>query len=588
MKTIFGTYGKVIVVAVAIVALIATVTFTVYGIDGDSGVKGAIASIVSGFMEDAGYDANSNVERNYYSSLTLAVDDVNNETVNTENTVADVSKKGDAVCCAYKVDDTCTVELYKDIDDQVSLLVDKPVKIDLNNHTVSFAEGAYITSTNDLTVVDGELIGTNAGFVLYAPSGNNLTANNVNVTLTADSTNTSNNFAVATKALNNNVDNCNFIVSNESNKSAGGVIISNANSVNKIESSNFDIMTVSGSVRGVQGQGNTILSDNIVQCVSNTKDVNCLYISTKEDVVIDNCKFIAKSGGDTAHASILYGTNSNTVINDGEFIAESDAEGCSVSALQIKNNNVVINGGKFIANGEFGYGIGTTASSSTSSLTINSTEESPVAVFGEQWGISWFIGKININGGTYTSGAHPLYLQDNSTIKNAKIYCTGNEAGAVYLGGSKTNEDAVLNFENCVIGNSEAMSQKGLYTFVSTRNYEGYKTVKEVNITDCDIYQPRSHMFGYHNAYKDGVNLNQTKFNLYGDTKLYEKYDTDLNRWVEYSKEDVANYIDPSWKTILNGADVGNKLVWSPNSVITDGVIVTNNMTEEANVYDYR
>lgn len=588
MKTIFNTYGKVIVVAVAIVALIATATFTVYGMDGDSGVKGAVASIVTGFIEDAGYDANSNVERNYYSSLTLAVDDVNNETVNTESTVADLSKKRGAVCGAYKVDDTYTVELYKDIDDQALLSVNKPAKINLNNHTVSFAEHAYITSTNDFTVIDGDLVGTNAGYVLYASAGNNFTVNNTDFTLTADSTNTLNNFAIYTNALNNSVDNCTFDVSNESSKAAGGVIISDANSVNKIESSNFDITTVSGSVRGLQGSGNTILLDNIVQCVSNTKDVNCFYISTKEDIVIDNCKFIAKSGGNKAYASTLYGTNSNTVINDGEFTAESDAKGCAAHALQIKNNNVVINGGKFIANGEIGCGISTTTSSSKSSLTINSTAESPVTVFGEQWGISWGVGELNINGGTYTSDAHPLYLKDNSTIKNAKIYCTGNESGAVYFGGQKANEDAVINFENCVIGNSEATFQKGLYSFVSTRNIEGYKTVKEVNITDCDIYQPLSHMFGYHNCYQDGVNLNQTKFNLYGNTKLYEKYDTDLNQWVEYSKADVANYIDPSWKTTLNGTNVGNKLVWSPNSVVTDGVIVTNNMTEEANVYDYR
>ena len=95
-------------------------------------------------------------------------------------------------------------------------------------------------------------------------------------------------------------------------------------------------------------------------------------------------------------------------------------------------------------------------------------------------------------------------------------------------------------------------------------------------------------MFSYHNSFKDGVNFNHTKFNLYGNTKLYERYDETKGKWVEYSKEDVANYINPSWKTTLNGSTVGNKLVWSPSSVVTDGAIITNNLTDDANVYDYR
>lgn len=208
-------------------------------------------------------------------------------------------------------------------------------------------------------------------------------------------------------------------------------------------------------------------------------------------------------------------------------------------------------------------------------------------VHGQSWGIA--AAKCNINGGTYTSNNHPLYIWDNSQVKNATFYVLNNNgSGYVYIGSTNANENGIVNFENCVFGNPNDVKQNGGYCFVSQRNYD-YKTVKEVNIKNCDIYKGNSRVFSYHNSFKDGVNLNHTKFNLYGDTKIYKQYDTTTSKWVEYSKSEIADYINPIWKTTINESNsVGNDFVWSPNAIVTDGVIETNNLTDDAGVFDYR
>ena len=524
---------------------------------------------------------NVNQIKNFYSSLSLAAEDINAQTVATKDTLADLATAQGAVCGVYKTANETKLVLLKDVTDQTTVSLTQPVKINLNHYSVTFADGQYLTSSTDLTVVNGKLnVNETQGGI--RPAGTNFTLKNVNISA---QTNTAANpaFAVYSNSINNIIEDCVLTVSNSGTKGGASIILSNSDSINYIFNSSINVTTASNTTMGIQCGGNTVCKNIDVSVTTNDGAINSVYAYNANKFNIVNSNIVATNNSNTKTA---YGirTHAPSTINNTNIQVSSLNRSCALYAY----NDTVVNGGNFYATGVEGLGIGTSYTY-PNFLTINSTEQNPVSVYGRGWGLS--IGDIvQINGGTYTSVEHPLYFAESATVNDALAYNTGGSGAPVYFGGNNCSEDAVLNLNRCTLGNPNATTQKGLYTIVSTRNY-GYKTGAEVNITDCDLYQSSSvygHMFSYHNNFKDGTNLNQTKFNLYGDTKLYKEYDSETGRWIEYSKDEVASFIDPSWKTAISGSSVGNKFVWSPHSVVTDGVLVTNNLTDDAGVYDYR
>lgn len=524
---------------------------------------------------------NVNQIKNFYSSLSLAAEDINAQTVATKDTLADLATAQGAVCGVYKTANETKLVLLKDVTDQTTISLTQPVKINLNHYSVTFADGQYLDSNADLTVVNGELnVNESRGGI--HPTGTNFTLKNVKISAQTN-TDTNPAFAIYSNSINNTIEDCILTVSNSGTKGGAAIVLTDSNAINYIFNSSINVTTASNTTMGIQCGGNTVCKNINISVTTNDGAIDCIFPYNTNKLNITNSNMVATNSSNTKSVCGVR-TKALTTINNTDIRVSSPNFSYALYAY----NDTVVNGGNFYAAGVKGLGIGTPYTSSIF-LTINSTEQNPVSVYGDAWGISSGA-TVQINGGTYTSVEHPLYFAESATVNDALIYSTGSSVAPIYFGGTTCPEDAVLNLNRCTLGNPNATTQKGLYTIVSTRN-NGYKTGAEVNITDCDLYQSSSvygHMFSYHNDFKDGTNLNQTKFNLYGDTKLYKEYDSETGRWVEYSKDEVASLIDPSWKTAISGSSVGNKLVWSPHSVVTDGVLVTNNLTDDAGVYDYR
>ena len=117
------------------------------------------------------FNVNLNEPNAYYSTLALAVQDINDNTIDTDTSTADLQTSQDATCGVYKEsDNTYRIEVYKDIDNQASITINKNVKMDLNDHTITFADGNYLTYTKDFSIYDGIINSTDSNYVIFSDS----------------------------------------------------------------------------------------------------------------------------------------------------------------------------------------------------------------------------------------------------------------------------------------------------------------------------------------------------------------------------------------------------------------------------------
>lgn len=203
---------------------------------------------------------NVNQIKNFYSSLNLAAEDINAQTVATKNTLADLATAQGAVCGVYKTANETKLVLLKDVTDQTTISLTQPVKINLNHYSVTFADGQYLTSSTDLTVVNGN-INVNESQYGICPAGTNFTLKNVEVS--AQTNTAANTFAVYSNSTNNNIEDCILTVSNSGTKGGASIIISNSESINYISSSSINVTAGSNTAMGIQCGGNTVCKNLI-------------------------------------------------------------------------------------------------------------------------------------------------------------------------------------------------------------------------------------------------------------------------------------------------------------------------------------
>ena len=100
----------------------------------------------------------------YYSSLERAVVDANNLT--TEN--ADVKRENveNAVAALYIQDSTAYIRMMNDESNVQSMTVSQNAVIDLNDYTVTFAEGQYLTYNKNLSVLDGVINAVDSNYII--------------------------------------------------------------------------------------------------------------------------------------------------------------------------------------------------------------------------------------------------------------------------------------------------------------------------------------------------------------------------------------------------------------------------------------
>lgn len=507
-----------------------------------------------------------------YSSLELAASDANNLT--TEN--ADVLRENadDAVCGLFLSGNKAYIRMLKDEANVGSIDLNQNTEMNLNTHTITFSDGDYLNSNADLSVYNGKINCNNSQYAVNETSeAALLVLSSLDIVLNGNETN---NYGVYSKAIKNDFANCTMRIANASDHLASGVVLNTSDdSVNKFVNCNFNVTSLNGGTRSIQTTGNTVIESGSYTVSGNLGSP--LNIHNTGNLTINDGTFSAE-----CHESMtacVY--NSGTaVINGGKYVVSSTKN--SAYAFYLTSGDTKINHANISAYGEAATAILCRANAN---LNIESANKSDVFVYGEAYGLTTSNTGLNtIKGGTYTSDNHVVYIMGNAEFQNALIYsCTNNEVGLVYCGDDNCPVDATVSFSNCIFGDSNVSIQNHRFCIVSQTNY-GYQDPSEINIYDCHFYSGSYSIFSY-----NGPGINQTKFNIYGDTHFYKSYSSDSNQWIEYSNEEVSNLLS-NWKTTLYAnRSVGNHFVMSyGNGTVEDGIVISIPIKNDANVYDYR
>ena len=276
----------------------------------------------------------------YYSSLSLAITDANNLTTAHH----DLEAVDGAEAVVGIVDDTVYIRLVKDSMDTPALVINSKVDIDLNDNTLSFAEGDGITSSSDLKISNGTILGTiKDSLFCHTASNSLLSLDNLTINAVldgdteADETfvicSSENTVSLSGTTINakiiNDSETCTYsILSTESEESLSDVLINNSHfNVNSDE-------IIEGSVYVIKSNGNTSFVKSTI-CV----DLSVNSVSTKRvyglfcggDAVV-NCSNI--------DLNILSYGNEKRIVT---AIANPDSSGNAHTALKNAEINIHYN-----------------------------------------------------------------------------------------------------------------------------------------------------------------------------------------------------------------------------------------------------
>lgn len=124
-----------------------------------------------------------------------------------------------------------------------------------------------------------------------------------------------------------------------------------------------------------------------------------------------------------------------------------------------------------------------------------------------------------------------------------------------------------------------------LITTLSAKRNSGYKSPRDINLYDCELYKGRDSLFSYN--YTEKNNIGNTRINLYEGTKLLQRDGTEIKRDV--SDPLIASW-RAYWKTDGSGQLYGNWLI-SGYVGLYDETAKKNieiYLLDDATVYDYR
>lgn len=512
----------------------------------------------------------------YYSSVELAVKDANNG--NYDN--ADIENTDDPQAIAGLINTSAgaNICMLNNENNCNSLVLSKNTNFHLGGHTLEFAYGNNITYEKDLSIFNGNLYGQDVTLIKGTKTNtkSKLDIENVNIELNCTTNLNINISAVSNYCEVNNLNNLSVKLFGDGNSSYSniGLSLKNGNSTNEVKNYEFNSTVKKGkNIRGGQIAGTSIFTNPNINIVSNSVTLSF------------GLSFLA-----------VENEKPNIIVNKAKIKVVTNS-GSATGIRSSNNGKLTINGGNIEASSVKDYhGTGISLSSSTN-LEINSSDVNPVIVFGKLWGIETSpFGKTVINGGIYTSSNHQAYIQGNADIYDAEFYLKNKEqykdiSYGLYCGGTDCPPNAIVNFTRCTIGNPQYVSQEYERTIVSQLHYE-YTAPSNINFTDCNLYSGTYTTFCFNFGNKDKPN--PTKFNLYGNTVIYNSYNKDNNCWNILSKEQLNNSIK-TWKKIYRetkseGACVGDKIITgNENAVVDDKKNVLDvYVTNDANVYDYR
>lgn len=487
-------------------------------------------------------DAPSKKTVYFYSSLNLAAQDINQTTMGTKNTVADLETAENAVCGVYRMDDTYRIELYKDLTEQESVTLDQNSALNLNEHTISFKKGAYLTYNKNLSVYNGGFNSTDAEYIIYGSETNKDSAfniKNVNVNEITSQNITSVAFYNFSNSV--NIDGLNILQSGAGSTGciAVGIITKNNDKTSTANIKNYNFkceLSNSKNIKGIQS-----VSENIL-----IKDTN---------INIETSSSYAGSGIHVkpAHLSII-----NTNVHFG-------TDGKTGAGARIFSNE----------------------------STEQTTKIENCNFFGTAWGlVTSPVGTTEIKNSKFSATDHSGYIEGNADIYDSEFFIANRDKYTdidspfgLYFGSPNADGKAVANLTRCKIGNGE---ERAFNTVAAKRN-KGYKSPLDVNFYDCELYYGTAAIFSYNTTTAD--NIGNTRFNLYGKTKIFNRNGTPI------SKSTITKLI-AKWKQTPVLRDNGNYFTnILGNFLVSGGVAnVDENtgeikaiyLTDDANVYDYR
>ena len=543
--------------------------------------------------------------KRFYSSLNLAVQDINQETVNTDTTVADLETVDNATCGVYYSGDTYRIELYKDVNNQDNLSFEKNTKLNLNEHAITFSDTNGMTFSKSFSVVNGILNGKAAKTFISSPS------TNTEGTFVIDNVTINHEIPATVGGASFVVDVCNKFVSvknldlnlsglGNTNYNVTGVCARNtdADSLTYIDNYKFISKEVNAKIiTGLITISNLLCKESKVDIQTDTSVIFGLYIDGNKTATIDTVDVNARSDGTDlfgiaqrpSHNKIDIKNSHVTLIAPNKTDASPDGIYCRGNEASVENCTVYSSANQ----GAFGMGV---MSSNKTKFTITDS-----TVFGKQWGIQTSQNtKAIIKNCNISSTDHTAYITGNADIYNTNFFIANRDkytnmdiAYGLYCGAATENKRAIVNFYNCTIGSGEDLTKNTFNGIVAQGHYSGRNyTPAEINLYDTDIYTTQR-AFTY-NVGADDIPI-ITKFNLYGKGQIYV-YNQNSKKFDIIDKETLNDEI-LTWKTVLKEKESTGYNVYNRGIIYGNGVGVVDEATntlknirvvDDANVYDYR
>lgn len=419
----------------------------------------------------------------FYSSLDLAVADINAETVRTKNTQADLYTSENAVCGVYKnIDNSYRIELYKDLDNQKTISINKDVEIDLNDHTINFVTGSGFVFNANSNVHHGTINTVNAYSLSNLATTANFTIDNLNITSVVTEGNKRPAAGILNKTNKDTITNSKIVVTNKTDAQlAVGYCmqIGNNQASTLIDNCDFNVTANNAASRCVQTVNCEITNSSLTAFSSGTttSSANGVYCKgTKE--LFENVTINAEAGDIPEKSEATSSTN-------GIYIASGVADMSDVNisvygniAKQSSNGIVVspgstlnLHSGVIKTNSDTLTGVDCANHGIVVAGKLNIDEtKGRVFVKGGNCAISVdHDAVVNINGGTYCSPNHGgLYniKSKNVTINNALFYNSktsgeDKDATCVAYGGMYSSGPGTIKVSNSrIIGGNHGIRIK--------------------------------------------------------------------------------------------------------------------------------
>ena len=372
----------------------------------------------------------------YYSSINLATQDINQETVNTDKTVADLETAENAVCGVYKLDDTYRIEVYKDVENQSSVNIKKNMQFNFNNHTVSFTNANNIVASADLTINNGRLEFRNTSrSISFFSDKNKFILNKVTMNTVSDDVSSEYMIGISCRASYNKITDSSISYNSKvANKQVINVKLG-LNNTTVVKNSTFICRSTNAEATALQLSTDTALVDDCVleaYTDANTHSSSIgLYTDTK-NLTVKNSKVYASAPTEFIHRYSSEGIkvqSGTTNLYNSNVSVDGNSESYSCDAIVIeKEGTCNIYSGLYTANCNKynGYDSSNHGILVYGKLNIEQ-QDGLVNVKGGNCavGVHNTSAIVNINGGTYSSPNHGgLYNADckSINIKNAIMY----------------------------------------------------------------------------------------------------------------------------------------------------------------------